>query len=388
MKNRNIELTILKALGIIVVVSCHSSINIFNIIGIPISLTTELFPEYSYHMPLFIFASGYFYKRIYESNLLDLSIKRFQSIIKYTKCNLFYFLLCFILINLGLLSRDIEFTFKSLFIEPFLGGFQFYFNGPGWFVPFLFLLQIFFTAIRKIIGLKYNSFRCNFDTDLKQESIFLITLIIIGFISTSISNVYPVINDNVNILQSFLRTLFGLQFFQLGFFYKEFVEKKVKFSSISFLLVVVCKAIIYLMFGYYTFSLRTIKFNNHCILPFVVSVLGIVYCLHLTKFIIKVGNKISSKIISILCIIGDNTWSIMMHHLFIKWCLSGIYDLNFVSDKFFEVGNYLISPILCILLPILFTYLSNSQLNRKIKPDFIKMATSLYNQEVEKLKVK
>ena len=61
MKSRNIELTVLKALGIIVVVSCHSGVNLFNMIGIPISLTTELFPEYSYHMPLFIFASGYFY---------------------------------------------------------------------------------------------------------------------------------------------------------------------------------------------------------------------------------------------------------------------------------------------------------------------------------------
>ena len=54
MKSRNIELTVLKALGIIVVVSCHSGVNLFNMIGIPISLTTELFPEYSYHMPLFI----------------------------------------------------------------------------------------------------------------------------------------------------------------------------------------------------------------------------------------------------------------------------------------------------------------------------------------------
>ena len=120
MKSRNIELTILKALGIIVVVSSHLGINLFNIIGIPISPTTELFPEYSYHIPLFIFASGYFYKPIYESNLLALGIKRFPSIIKYAKCNLFYFFLCFFLINFGFLPMDMDFTLKSLLIEPFL----------------------------------------------------------------------------------------------------------------------------------------------------------------------------------------------------------------------------------------------------------------------------
>lgn len=44
MEKRNIELTVLKALGILVVVSCHLGVNILNIIGIPISTTTELFP--------------------------------------------------------------------------------------------------------------------------------------------------------------------------------------------------------------------------------------------------------------------------------------------------------------------------------------------------------
>ena len=363
MKSRNIELTVLKALGIIVVVSCHSGVNLFNMIGIPISLTTELFPEYSYHMPLFIFASGYFYKRIYESNLLELGVKRFPSLIKYEKCNLFYFLLCFILIDLGFLSRDINFTFKSLLIEPFLGGFQFYFNGPAWFVPFLFLLQIIFTGIRKVIGLKFDSFRNGFDTNLRQESIFLVILIVIGFISASLSNIYPVINDSMNMSQSFLRILFGLQFFQLGFFYKEFLEKKVNLSYISFLIVVIFKIIVYLIFGYYTFSLRTIKFNNHSMLPFVVSILGIVYCLHLVKFIISIGCKINSRIISVICIIGDNTWSIMMHHLLIKWCLSGIYDLKILPNSLSVAGNYLISPILCIILPIVFAYLYDSLLS-------------------------
>lgn len=357
MNNKNIELTVLKALGIIVVVSCHLGINMFNLIGIPLTSSTELFPEYSYHMPLFIFASGYFYKRIYESDILNLAKKRFESIKKYMNCNLFYLCLCFLLVSFGIFSRNIEFNFKSIFIEPFLGGFQFYFNGPGWFVPFLFILQITYTYLRKVIGLKFRSFNNKCYSILKQESIFFISLIILGFISTSISNIYPVINDNMNILQSFLRILFGLQFFQLGFIYKEFIEKNIKFSFLSFFLVILCKFIVFLSFGYYTFSLRTIKFNNHSILPFVVSILGIIYCLHLTKFIVNISSKLNSKVLSFIYFLGNNTWSIMMHHLLVKWSLDRIYDLSFMPNNFKLIGNYFISPLLCVLLPIGFVYL-------------------------------
>ena len=362
MNNRNIDLTILKAFGIIAVVSCHLGESIFKFIGLPISPTMELFPEYSYHMPLFIFASGYFYKTIYESDILKLAKKRFSSIKKYMLCNLFYLILSFILVKFGLLLMDLEFNLKSLFIEPFLGGFQFYFNGPAWFVPFLFLLQITYISLRKVISLKFNSFNNKFSPSFKNESIFLIILLVIGFISTSISNIYPVIDGNVNILQSFLRILFGLAFFQLGFYYKEFIQERLNLSVKSFLWVLLCKLIIFIIFGYYTFSLRTIDFNNHIILPYVSSILGIIYYLHLVKFIVR--SNINSKILSCLCIIGNYTWSIMMHHLLVKWCLNGIYNFSFMPNNFKTFGNYLISPILCILLPILFAYVYEYIINK------------------------
>lgn len=351
MRNKNIELTILKALGIIAVVSGHIGINLFNIIGIPLSLTTRLFPEYSYHIPLFIFASGYFYKRIYESSMFELCIKRFNNLIKYTKSNLFYCILSFALIKFGFLVRNIDFSFKSLLIEPFLGGFQFYFNGPGWFVPFLFLLQLIYIGTRKILKLKFFS--------LRTEFVFLIFLVGIGIISTVLSTIYPVRNDNVHIFQSMLRILFGLQFYQMGFFYKEFLETRIKFSYKSFLWVLICKIIVTVIFGHCTFSLRVLQFNNYIILPLVVSILGILYCMHLSIFIVYLSDIVSSKILGVICVVGDNTWSIMMHHLLIKWCLGKIYNLEFIPNNISIIGSYLVTPILCVLLPILFAYFYN-----------------------------
>lgn len=365
--SRNKELTILKAIGIIVVVSCHLGTSIFNLINLPIRSIGELFPEYSYHMPLFIFTSGYFYKRIYESDLPKLAKKRFAAIKKYINCNLFYFVLCFALINLGLYEKHIKFTLKSLFVEPFLGGFQFYFNGPAWFVPFLFLLQISYIIIRKIVGSKFPSFSNKSDTTLKKEGILLAALIITGFIAVGASELCPVSNGKVNALQSFTRILFGLQFFQLGFIYKQFIEKNIKLSLKSFLLVITCKLAILMLFGYYTFSLRIIKFNGNIVLPAIVSVLGIAYCLHLAKFLMKITTQANSKlgaaISTTICTIGDNTWSIMMHHLLVKWSLGKIYDMAFMPDDLVPIAEYLITPILCVLLPLLFVRLYQHFIN-------------------------
>ena len=357
MKNKNTELTILKALGIIVVVSCHLGSNVFNLIGMPLNFKRELFPEYSYHMPLFIFASGYFYKRIYEKDILNLVKRRLSSIKKYISCNIFYFVLTLILASLGLLSMKLQLNLKGLLIEPFLGGFQFYFNGPGWFVPFLFLLQITYVALRKVLGIFFNNFNNKNTSTLKQETILLLVLVFVGFITTSISNAYQVIDGKVSIFQSFLRVLFGLPFFQIGFMFKAFLESNLKLTLTTFILVVVSKLLIDVHFGYYTFSLRTIKFNNRAILPFIVAILGILYLLHLTKFIVNVVGKSSPKTVDFLCIIGNNTWSIMMHHLLIKWFLNGLYNLHFVSDNFMYFGKYFINPILCILLPLSYKYL-------------------------------
>ena len=357
MKNKNTELTILKSLGILVVVSCHLGVNLFNFIGMPLTFKRELFPEYSYHMPLFIFASGYFYKRIYEKDILNLVKRRLSSIKKYISCNIFYFVLTLILASLGLLSMKLQLNLKGLLIEPFLGGFQFYFNGPGWFVPFLFLLQITYVALRKVLGIVFRNFNNKNTSTLKQETILLVGLVFVGFIATSISNAYPVVDGNVSIFQSFLRVLFGLPFFQIGFMFKAFLESNLKLTLTTFILVVVSKLLIDIHFGYYTFSLRTIKFNNRAILPFIVAILGILYLLHLTKFIVNVVGKASPKTIDFLCIIGNNTWSIMMHHLLIKWFLNGLYNLHFVSDNFMYFGKYFINPILCVLLPLSYKYL-------------------------------
>lgn len=369
MNKINIKLTVLKALGMITVVSCHLGINFFDLLCIPLYSKKELFPEYSFHMPLFIFASGYFYKTLYEDNLIEFVNKKFQSIKKYMKCNIFYCVLCFIFISIGFLNRDIYFSIKSLFIEPFFGGFQFYFNGPGWFVPYLFTIQILYTAIRKIAFNEVVVLKKTNKPLLKSEYIILVILTILGIIATALSSKYPVSNDKVTFLHFRLRILFGLQFFHLGYFYKCFLEDKIKYSLKSFLTIIVLKIIMINMFGNYTFSMRTLSFNNSVFLPLIVSILGLLYMLHLTDFIVKKLIKKDTMFFKTICLIGNNTWSIMMHHLLIKWLLLKLYNSNILPAYWCSIGKYFISPILCVALPICFAVLYEKVKNKYFSKD-------------------
>lgn len=69
LSQRNIEMDILKGLGIILVVMGHYY------------LPFVWFTPYSFHMPLFIFASGYFYNPKYENTPLLLLKKRAKSLL-------------------------------------------------------------------------------------------------------------------------------------------------------------------------------------------------------------------------------------------------------------------------------------------------------------------
>ena len=99
MKKTNKKMMILSFFGIIFVVIGHLT-------G---SLTiSKLFPYYSFHMVLFIFISGYFYKEEYANNLYKKDgyfINRFKKfVIPYYFWNFIYGLFVTILIYCGIKS--------------------------------------------------------------------------------------------------------------------------------------------------------------------------------------------------------------------------------------------------------------------------------------------
>ena len=94
----NKEFRILSAIGIILVVAGHLGYDVFDIGG--------LFPYYSFHVFIFLFVSGYFYKEEAEDRIVS-----------------------------------------------YIDGHQFMYHFPAWFVPVMFLLEVINVLMRKVLSL-------------------------------------------------------------------------------------------------------------------------------------------------------------------------------------------------------------------------------------------
>lgn len=309
------NITIAKSLGILLVVSGHIG-GIYQYIGIPIYSTKpeELFPAYSFHIPLFIFLSGYFFNPSYIYNLKELVSKRIITLVlPYYKWNLFYGVLVTILINTKVFSNANTITLYNLIVEPIFGAYQYNLNGPAWFMLSLFFIQIFYTLIKRI--LENNS--------EKIDLYILIVLIVVSIVSIVISNNIE-LKQHVLVLFIF-RTSFGILFFHLGYCFTTYIRDKIKFSWKSLI---------------------------------IISMLGIMYILNISELIDSVLSKKGLRLMrKVFNFIGTNTCSIMIHHMTINLAITltlkslGISEGILGSNTLFEL---MIRPTLCFILAVYF----------------------------------
>lgn len=322
---RNKEMTIFKALGIMAVVMGHSGYSV-----------SKTFPPYSFHMALFIFASGYFYKDEYEENLKLFFKKRFKSIIvPYFLYNLFFAVvtyLIFIKYNLSLGTppdfNNMILTLKNFFVQPFIDGHQYFLYLSAWFMIYLFTVQIafilFYKSLKKITLNKHI-----------HLIIFTLIAIISTYASINFRNIFT--GTTLIIVQITLRLMFGLFFFYFGLFYKTTLENKNMFRT-SILILIIIIQLRLIRFWDINYTLVFMDFKGHVLLPLITSLTGIYVYMFLAKALCTVlPNK------DILYNIGDNTLHIMSNHLFVFFILNifivkiynvDIINLNDVSYKF------------------------------------------------------
>ena len=101
---------ILSALAIILVVAGHADFGVFDIAG--------LFPYYSFHVAVFVFISGYFYKEENETNIFSyIKRKAIHLLLPYYGWNLFYGLLTTIMRTKGFTIGN-PMTFYNFLLEP------------------------------------------------------------------------------------------------------------------------------------------------------------------------------------------------------------------------------------------------------------------------------
>ena len=205
----NTSMLILQCIGIVAVVFGHADIG-----GSDIPNFLNLaFPYYSWHMPFFIFISGYFFNRtdkIDKYILKKVKTHLLPAFIVNFACGIFS--MCIKHFSLASYGQDI--TLKSLFITPFTTGYQFYINVSLWFVFALVVIEIIECFMDRI-------------TNKKAEVIFLA----ITFV-TSLYCCYKPFYDHEGTRGEYynaaLRLGYLMFFFWLGVCYRSFGEKYLK----------------------------------------------------------------------------------------------------------------------------------------------------------------
>ena len=102
-----------------------------------------------WRMPAFMFISGYFFKENNTSDIVAYCKRKFRSlIIPLYGWSLFYGLILTLLLKFKIINFGEKLTLKSFFIETFLHSHQYEFTCAMWFLPVLFLVQIFYCCIK------------------------------------------------------------------------------------------------------------------------------------------------------------------------------------------------------------------------------------------------
>lgn len=283
---------ILYAVGMVMVVCGHTY-------GGGISLASDWFPYAGFHLALFAFCSGYFYKRSSESHIGRYIIKKIKRLLlplySYT---IVYGIIVQILKNKGFeIGGDL--TLHNLLIMPITNGHQFIYNMGGWFIVPLFMIEVYNILFRKLIGV--------FNINITEFYIFIMNLVI-GITGNQLA----CIGYRNGWWLVLVRMLYFVPFYELGVFYKNKIERLDKqipgiwyFTFIfTVKLIIIC---IYRKVPIYTASWCN-DFTEGPIMPVIIGYLGIAFWLRIAVILEPVIGK--SKYINL---IADNTYPIMMN---------------------------------------------------------------------------
>lgn len=310
-KNRNLQFSILSSIAMTLVLLGHLDWSILDMGGI--------FPYYSYHVLIFVFISGYFYKTDDEKNVIGyIGRKAKRLLLPYFLWNMFYGCLATYLHTKGFAIGQ-SISLWNLFIEPFLGGHQFMYNAAAWFVPALFLLELCNIVGRRILH----------SIKIDNEYLIMAIYLVIGIMS-----VYLAQRGSVyDYYRLPARLMLMAPSFQFGHLYATKLEKWDITPSIIFIpLLFAVNLIVGYNAGGLAYSVVWVTgFANTPLTPFITAFTGIMLWLRVSRILAKAiveiedGSKIGEALHRFFVFYGENTYSVMMHHLMVFFVVNTIF---------------------------------------------------------------
>lgn len=306
----NKKFMLLSFFGILFVVSghCFDGLN----------LMSDYFPYYSFHMPLFLFISGYFYNPQNENTWYDvwkfICKKIKKIIIPFFIWNLFYGVIVTLLRNGNVIQFGNDINIMNLLVWPWVRMPQYGLNLPAWFLLTLFIVIVVYLLFRKLLNKHIN------------EYILTLFFIALGFISVGLVRK----EYNPYLMQVF-RVMFAMQFYHIGYMYKIKFEKYDKVNSVVWLVsLTLINVVLIKIFNNIVYNMQNMQFSN-IFVPFITSMTGILFWTRISEIFQDALGK--SKIINY---ISSNTFSIMMHHMF--WIFLFNFIISIFSTKFNLTG--------------------------------------------------
>lgn len=323
----NITFGILSALAILMIVAGHTGYDILTVGG--------LFPYYSFHVPLFLFISGYFYRREEEERpLLYVKKKAKRLLLPYFVWNLAYGLIAWALRAFCGFSMGEAVSLKTLFVSPFLNGYQFIYNYAAWFVPVLFLIEMMNLCMRLIL----RKLRLN------NEWLILACTLAVGICVVQLA-----VGGHVwGLYKTPGRILFLYPCFQMGQFYKEKLEARDTLGNLPYFVIVIgVQVLLHLCCNGLAYSsVWCTGFANGPVIPYVTVVSGVAFWLRVARIISPLCGREPG---GFLLYLSRNTYAVMMHHvmafMLVKIVLAGIaahtgYLADFDFTRFYADIDY------------------------------------------------
>lgn len=352
-KKRNFTFDLLYALAIIMVVDDHT--------GNQIGILSKIFPYDSFFMPLFVFISGYFFKKVKICENVKHKIKKL--LIPAIIWNIVIAGIALLIDNIFKTHWSYDLTIKK-FIISLLNDTLTLLNGPAWFVIMLFWISIGYNACRNIFKLKKNN-----------DIILTLIFILIGFISVYLccKGYYRKGWKIVTIL----KFTFYIQFYHLGYMFKLYGEARIRKVNKYFLcgLCTFINIILVLIYGKNVnfFSTSIMNGFSYWYLPLISSTTGIIFWYTIMNYF---ADKIKTN--RYITFIAKNTFTIMETHLLfanlvnllfyvlknkgmpyfvnfdsIAFCASPWSGAAWKMNPFFGVLGFLFGIILSIIVAII-----------------------------------
>ncbi len=354
---RNTVLSIIKGFAIILMVIGHAEA--------PELITNFI---YTFHMPVFFIAAGYFFSRKYVENPWSFCVKRFKGLyVPFVKWSLMFLLLHNIFFHFGILNEEYgnwtggvthpyewgDVWSRLLLIFTSMNGYDEFMAGAFWFFRGLLIASILFLVLYKLVESK--------------SKFSPTTIAIVICISALAFTAYRISNGLTlrYIPNGGMREIWGMFFFGIGFIFHAYEERLPRLHWIAIACFVgLCVAA----------KLHLCGMNNHGqlidILTLPLTGTAGFFMLYYLSTIVDKHNNCFRKL---MVYIGNNTMAIFVFHIISFKLVSLLkiwaYDLDFAQIGCHMVIHYKHTDIFWVIYSIVGTALPLVWLNtyRRIK---------------------